>query len=173
MAHVAMGASWQGRKVRTCPVIWYALEGREEIPTRLRALEARLTEKDTARGNDGVPSTVLDRIPEGYREWRAEICRIAHRWENLYFARSTLGEVPTEVSGDEVGEQIESERYNMYALEAPPIVVIDTLSIALGGEDEKGPQAVGFVTDCLDLLKNRPDLGNPCDAATEDCKTND
>jgi len=34
VAHVAMGAPWQGRKVEPRPVIWYALEGKEEIPFR-------------------------------------------------------------------------------------------------------------------------------------------
>ena len=42
-----------------------------------------------------------------------------------------------------------------------PIVVIDTLSLALGGDDEKGPRAPGFIKDCLDLLKERPDLSLP------------
>ena len=35
MAHVAAGAAWQGHKVKPHAVIWYALEGKEEIPIRL------------------------------------------------------------------------------------------------------------------------------------------
>lgn len=49
----------------------------------------------------------------------------------------------------------------------PPVIVIDTLSLALGGEDEKGPKAAGFINDCLDLLKERPDIGNPYDWDTD------
>ena len=83
-AHIAMGAPWQGREVKPRPVIWYALEGKEEVPLRLKALEASLRGKDTAWGDDGVPLTVRDRIPEDRREWRAEISRIASRWEAIY-----------------------------------------------------------------------------------------
>lgn len=38
------------------------------------------------------------------------------------------------------------------------VIVIDTLSMALAGQDEKGPGAGDFIHDCLDLLKPRPDL---------------
>lgn len=41
VAHVACGADWQGRKVEPRPVIWYALEGADEIPVRRRALTGR------------------------------------------------------------------------------------------------------------------------------------
>ncbi len=37
------------------------------------------------------------------------------------------------------------------------VVVIDTLSMALGEHDEKGPKAVAFVNDCLNLLKLDPE----------------
>lgn len=144
VTHIAMGSPWQGRAVTPRPVIWYALEGADEIPVRLRALEARL-KPDCAWGNDHAPITVLDRIPETPSEWRAEVGAIGERWNNLWAARKTLGE-KVDYPESEDGP------------DAPPIVVIDTLSIALAGEDEKGPRAGGFISECLDLLKGRPDM---------------
>lgn len=158
MAHVATGAPWQGRPVKERPVIWYALEGKDEMPLRLRALETRLKGKDTAWGNDLAPVTVFDRIPDDDLEWRSQINRTCDRWEDLFTAREMLGEMPT---FDDNGYPC--SRYILDCCDIPPVVVIDTLSIALGGEDEKGPAAVGFVNRCLDLLKHRPDLTAPAD----------
>lgn len=146
-AHVAMGAPWQGRTVKPRPIIWYALEGADEIPVRVRALEARLRKMDTPWGDDRMPITVLDRIPGDPIAWRAEVTRFAGRWDRLAIARETMGE---NVRYPDLGEQ-----------ENRPIVVIDTLSLALGGDDERGPRAVGFINDCLDLLKERSDLACP------------
>jgi len=150
VAHVAVGAPWQGRTVKPRPIIWYALEGADEIPVRVRALEARLRKIDTPWGDDRIPMTVLDRIPSDPIAWRAEITRFADRWRRLVCARQ------------EMGEQI---RYRD-PCDTRPIVVIDTLSLALGGDDEKGPRAVGFINDCLDLLKERSDLA--CSYETEE-----
>jgi hypothetical protein len=164
MAHVATGSPWQGRKVNPRAVIWYALEGADEIPVRLRALETSLKGKDTPWGADRAPVTVLDRIPEDYREWRAEILRTANRWEEVRSARETEGEMPTETQSDGQGGTYECPRYpDLSDVEygAKPVIVIDTLSIALGGEDEKGPRAVSFIGKCLDLLKERPEMAQP------------
>ena len=171
MVHVAMGARWQGREVNPSPVIWYALEGKEEVPVRLKALEASLKEKDALWGEDRAPVTVLDRIPEDYREWRAEIHRYAERWENVYLARHAVGDLPTETIEYELANGTKrtvdnKARYpHREPMTAPPVIVIDTLSIALGGEDEKGSKAAGFITNCLDLLKMRPEMGEPKDPA--------
>jgi len=167
MAHVAAGAPWQGRKVMPRPVVWYALEGSDEIPVRLRALEASLKEKDTPWGNDLLPITVLDRIPEDYRKWRAEISSLAERWENICSAREQTGEISKETIESEAADgtkvTYDSCRYpTPDVVDGPrPVVVIDTLSIALGGEDEKGARAVGFIGDCLDLLKERSEMASP------------
>jgi len=160
-SHIAAGADWQGRKVMPRPIIWYALEGSDEIPIRLHALEASLKEKDTPWGDDHLPITVLDRIPDDYRKWRAEISSIAERWEEICSARERLGEMPSETIGAE--NTYESVRYpTPNGVDGPrPVVVIDTLSIALGGEDEKGARAVSFIGHCLDLLKHRPDMSGP------------
>jgi len=163
MAHVAAGAPWQGRKVMPRPVIWYALEGSDDIPVRLRALEASLKDKNTSWGNDCMPITALDRIPEDYRKWRAEISSLAERWENIYSARWQTGEMPMETIGAGTKDAYEDVRYpSPDAVDGPrPVVVIDTLSIALGGEDEKGARAVGFIGNCLDLLKEQPEMRKP------------
>ena len=167
VAHVACGADWQGRKVEPRPVIWYALEGADEIPVRLRALEGRLRKKDTPWGDERLPVAVLDRIPDNYIGWRTELYRLAERWGNVYRARQTLGELPTEERKlTDASGKVElwtAERYpdpDTTGRHAP-IVVIDTLSLALGSDDEKGPRAPGFINDCLDLLKKRPDLEPP------------
>jgi hypothetical protein len=164
MAHVAMGTPWQGREVKPRPVIWYALEGKDEIPVRLRALEASMKGKDTAWGDDLTPLTVLDRIPEDYGEWREEICRTMNRWEEVNYARNTINDFKmTKRDGKPLypvmlnGEHTDN-----------PVIVIDTLSMALGGEDEKGPRAAGFIHDCLDLLKKNFNCGNPYDWGEND-----
>ncbi len=155
MAHVAAGAGmWQGRKITACPVLWYALEGSDEVALRLRAILARLN--DAAWGDDNIPFTVREKIPESYIDWRREIQHIGDRWSEIRFARNSLGDLPTETLKEDNGETYELLRYPEEVGE--PIVVIDTLSMALGGEDEKGPSAVSFINDCLDLLKDRPDL---------------
>lgn len=147
-AHVAVGAPWQGRTVKPRPVIWYALEGADEIPLRLRALESRLRMADTRWGEDRVPITVLDRIPDDRIAWRAELRRISDRWDALACARQTAGE------NIRYPDLCSSGNNN-------PLVVVDTLSLALGGDDEKGPRAAGFINDCLDLTKPRPELACP------------
>ncbi len=160
VTHVAMGSPWQGRAVNPRPVIYYALEGMEEIPVRLRALEASMRGKDASWGEDRAPVTVLDRISPDGRDLRAEIVRIKERWEDMFNARDRLGELPTEKVDNKKGENFECARYQRGEL-PPPVVVIDTLSIALSGEDEKGAKAVEFITNCLDLLKERPDMALP------------
>lgn len=163
MAHVACGANWQGRKVKPRPVIWYALEGGDEIPTRLRALERRLRNVEAPWGRAPLPITVRDRIPDDYTSWRVELYRLTQRWADLFKARVELDELP-------IGEGEEVSDYDTLYPEpgtnpdgnnVAPIVVIDTLSIALGGEDEKGPGAASFIQNCLDLMKLRPDLEPP------------
>ena len=160
MAHVAIGVPWQGLEVMPHPVIWYALEGIDEIPIRLRAHETNLKGKDSAWGDDRAPVTVLDRIPKDYRDWRAEIIGYSDRWKKIYDELQTLGELPAKILERGEGENFECVRYP-FGDPPLPVVVIDTLSIALGGEDEKGPKAVGLITDCLDLLKERPDMAAP------------
>jgi len=171
MAHVATGAMWQGRTVTPRPVYWYALEGQEEVPVRLRALETRLKENSTPWGEEHIPMKVFDRIPDSYKEWRHEICQTSKRWQDFYDAREKLGELPgktftTELDDGTTTFYINPDYPNQNIYETPPIIVIDTLSIALGGEDEKGAKAVSFINDCLDLLKERPDLGCPFDFDT-------
>tara|TARA_B100000315_G_C14514445_1_gene558515 strand:- start:608 stop:1408 length:801 start_codon:yes stop_codon:yes gene_type:complete len=61
---------------------------------------------------------------------------------------------------------LERPWYPTYKADAP-IIVIDTLSLALGGEDEKGPRVVGFINECLDLIKWLPDINNPHDRNTD------
>lgn len=170
MAHVAMGAPWQGRTVLPRPVIWYALEGADELPARLRALEGAIAGADPAWGNDLAPVTVRDRIPEAPRQWRAEISRITEQWDDLIGARETLGQMPSEARIDpRNGDSYTRQRYPDELFNGcQPVVVIDTLSLALGGEDEKGPRAVGFINECLDLLKARPDMARPDFSSVDD-----
>jgi hypothetical protein len=164
MAHVALGVPWQGRKVQPRPVIWYALEGKDELPLRLRALESRLQERDPAWGSDRMPLTVLDRIPDSYRAWRAELSRLCDQWSDYWHARCSIGNLPKVEKHDPTdGSSYWIERYPMvgFADGVAPVVVIDTLSLGLRGEDEKGPKAVEFIHDCLDLQKRRNDLMAP------------
>jgi len=160
MAHVAAGATWRGRKVTPCPVIWYALEGKEEIPVRLRALEANLVNGNTLWGNDHLPIITRDRIPETYLEWRTEIGGLNNRNINYMNARHKVGDLKFDTSYDNSDDRLP---FYPIASARSPVIVIDTLSLALGGEDEKGPRAVGLISDCLDLLKFRQDMGNPYD----------
>ncbi len=159
MAHVATGTSWQGRSVKPFPVVWYALEGVEEIPVRLRALEQKLKRMNSPWGDDGIPLTVLDRIPSDPIEWRYQIEGIRERWNRVLDAREELGELPTKTLQDREGEEFAMPIYRSLVDEnAKCVVVIDTLSMALGGEDEKGAGSVEFIQRCLDLLKTRDDL---------------
>lgn len=148
MAHVAAGTPWQGRAIAPQPVLWYALEGSDEVPSRLKAIQARL--RDTAWGDYPLPFAVRDRLPETYKEWRQEICDIAQQFSAVYFARSKLGQLPAETIEEDGFEPWERARYGEIDT---PLIVIDTLSIALGGEDEKGPQAAQFIRNCLEMLK--------------------
>jgi AAA domain len=168
VGHVAYGFDWQGRGVQPHPVIWYALEGADEIPARVLAIEAKLRDKDTPWGNDRAPITVFDRKPDDPTAWRAQIRDTADRWDDLHRARRRVGEIPDvriDYTDERTGEACYSEepRYPDLGItdgDARPIIVIDTLSIALGGADEKGPAAAGFINDCLDLLKERSDLAS-------------
>jgi len=168
MAHVACGADWQGRKVEPRPVIWYALEGADEIPVRLRALEGRLRKMDTPWGDAPLPIAVRDRIPDDYIGWRTELNRLVWRWNNVLYAREYLTDLPGEkvtlhcTSGKAL-TSFSPPYPNIQPLQglSLPVVVIDTLSLALGGDDEKGPRAAGIIKDCLDLLKEWPELKPP------------
>jgi hypothetical protein len=166
VAHIAAGTPWQGLQVSARPVIWYALEGKDAMLVRLAALGARLKTKDTEWGNDWLPITVRDRIPGNYfaknsGEWRAEIAEISRRWDGVYSDRYTLRELP------------EAQDYIRYPepLDTLPLVVLDTFSIALGGEDEKGPRAPGLINACLNLLKDIPELGAAKDDADIDLRS--
>jgi hypothetical protein len=144
-AHLAMGAPWQGRALAQRPVVWYALDGADDVPLRLRALEAELRTGECAWGQDRAPFSVRRRIPDDYLAWRAELCRIAERWEKVGAARDAIGEMPTEAAAID-------------RIARPPLVVIDSLSMALGNEFEQGPRAARFIQECLDLLRERRDL---------------
>ena len=152
MAHVAMGVPWQGRAVKPRPVIWYALEGADEIPVRMRAFEANISKQSSLWGDDRAPVTVLDRLPDDYRNWRKEIYDLAKRWENVRDARAKTEGL------DWHSDKPSYPEIDIYDGTGLPVVVIDTLSMALGDDDEKGPKAVGFINECLDLLKEHPDL---------------
>ena len=171
MVHVAYGLPWQGRKVRPRPVVWYALEGEDELPKRVQALEASMRNgKGSAWGHGHAPLIVRERIPKTGEEWRREIAKINLLLNEHVGARKQLDMFEQKrqngfrrlPDGSEIPDMepvypgfIPNEGYDA------PIIVIDTLSLALGDEDEKGPKAAGFITDCLDLLKDRPDLASP------------
>ena len=144
-AHVAMGAPWQGRAVSHRPVVWYALDGADDVGLRLRALEVELRNGEGVWGQDRAPFSVRRRIPDDYLAWRAELCRIAERWEKVAAARDAIGELA------DVSPAINRTP-------RPPLVVIDCLSMALGNEFEQGPRAAPFIQECLDLLRERQDL---------------
>jgi hypothetical protein len=94
MAHVAMGAPWQGRKVKPRPVIWYALEGEDELPKRVQALEAKIG-TDTAWGEGHAPIKVFDRLPETGEAWRLEISKIKSQFTTHIGTRKELGMCPS------------------------------------------------------------------------------
>ncbi len=97
-AHIAAGADFQGRKVQPRPVIIYGLDDApEDRRLRLRAIEAKLRSKDTPWGNDMLPITVRDHIPEDHYAWRLELATIRKRWEEITYARSRVDEMPTKL----------------------------------------------------------------------------
>jgi hypothetical protein len=147
-SHVAMGAPWQGRTVSHRPVVWYALDGADDVALRLGALETELRHSDCGWGQDRAPFSIRRRIPEDYLTWRAELCRIAERWEKVGAARDAIGEMP-------------SDGPTINRLARPPLIVIDALSMALGNEFEQGPRAARFIQECVDLLRERQDLSTP------------
>lgn len=154
MVHVAMGAPWQGRKVQSRPVIWYALEGEDELPKRVQALEAKIG-TEAVWGEGHAPIIVRERLPETGEELRRQIAKFNLQIDDHICAREKLdlfegsGYYPNPIDTD-----IDNNVIGF------PVIVVDTLSLALGGEDEKGPKAAGFIKDCLELLKERPDLDN-------------
>ncbi|HEY1288722.1 MAG TPA: AAA family ATPase [Burkholderiales bacterium] len=153
-AHVAMGAPWQGRAVSHRPVVWYALDGADDVALRLSAIETELRHGECGWGQDRAPFSVRRRIPEDYLAWRAELCRIAERWEKIGAARDAIGEMPPEASAID-------------RIARPPLVVIDALSMALGNEFEQGPRAARFIQECVDLLRERQDLTTDGPASDE------
>ena len=153
--HVAMGAAWQGRAVSHRPVVWYALDGADDVALRLSAIETELRRGECGWGQDRAPFSVRRRIPEDYLAWRAELCRIAERWEKIGAARDAIGEMPSEAS-------------TINRLARPPLVVIDALSMALGNEFEQGPRAARFIQECVDLLRERQDLTTPEGLASDE-----
>lgn len=160
-AHIAAGASWQGRAVKPRPVVWYALEGADGVPVRLRALEARLRTKETAWGNFPLPIAARDRIPAAEKEWRAQLEEIGSSFNDDITARDTLEQLPQ--------GKIDRPRYpDVGPYETLPLVVIDTYSMALGEDDEKGAKAVGFIQRCLNLLKTCPEFAAGEDEDGED-----
>ena len=171
MAHIAYGLPWQGRKVMPRPIIWYALEGEDEMPKRVQALEASMGNgKGSAWGEGHAPIIVRERIPKTREEWRREIAKINQLLNEHVQARKQLDMFELKVQNGSERQLDGSEvpymepyypHYIPNEGEYAPIIVIDTLSLALGDEDEKGPKAAGFITDCLDLIKDRPDLGPP------------
>jgi len=155
MMHVAMGVPWHGRTVYPRPVFWFALERADEARLRVRALQERLIKKDPAWGAFVAPITVFERIPDNDLDWRAEIMTTWSEISNVRQARETRNELPIEMPSERV-------RYPEIC-DVPPVVVVDTLSQWLGGEDEKGPKAVKRISEALDLLKMRPELREPWD----------
>lgn len=140
-AHIAAGANWQGRSVTCCPVIYYALEAEDDVLMRLHALEARLR---GAWGDDSLPVTVADNIPGDYlggsaRPWREHVLGAWNQWIEVEDGRFAQGH----------------DGAHDFFTEAP-VIVIDTLSMALKGEDEKGHKAVAFIHACQSLLKALP-----------------
>jgi hypothetical protein len=167
MVHVAMGAPWQGHEVIPRPIIWYALEGSDELPKRVRALQAKIG-TGAAWGKGHAPIIVRERLPENGDEWRREISKINLKLTKHILARDCLGMLKKKKrtvrrKDGSLGSYYESAYPTFIPVEGDdaPIIVVDTLSLALGGEDEKGPKAAGFIKDCLELLKDRPDIVSP------------
>jgi len=149
-ARVSVGAEWRGHAVKARPVIWYALEGADEIHARLRALQRRLQGGHTPWGNHDLPFTVRERIPTDPCTWRREIEELIKFWAGIVEARAQTNDFPGDV-----------EAYPSDTLE--PLIVIDQLSLALDGEDEKGAKAAAFIRRCLDLLIENNELAKEDD----------
>jgi hypothetical protein len=151
--HLAYGIPWQNRRVNGCPVLWYALEGVEEIPERVKAVQAQLKNgKGSAWGEGNAPIFVRDRIPATFEKWRDEVREVKLTFEKYHDNRMSCDLTP----------KAEYSDFVRYGWEGVPglLLVIDTLSMALGEHDEKGPKAVAFVNDCLNLLKPDPEAEN-------------
>lgn len=83
------------------------------------------------------------RLHLGTKSFRCRAQRIVREMGvALGCQRIRMGKWPTKTCDDGKGGTYEDIRYKSgYSPEdAPPVIVIDTLSIALGGEDEKGPK---------------------------------
>ena len=131
--HVAYGLPWQGRKVTPRPVIWYALEGADELPKRIAATQAKLGNgKGSVFGEGAAPIKLRQRLPDGLDAWRKELREVS--WEIASFV---------DIWNEDHGTR--------YPNDVAPMVVVDTLSHALGEEDERGARAVGFINDCIKL----------------------
>lgn len=145
-AHVSVGAVWQRLATTARPVIWYALEGADDVKARLKVLEARLIGRDTPWGNYPLPVTVRERIPYDPWKWRQEIHGLIDYWNEIIVARKIIGDLPRDADG-----------HQMYPI-CEPLVIVDQLSLALNGEDEKGHKAAEFIRQCLDLTISNDEL---------------
>jgi hypothetical protein len=124
----------------------------------------------SAWGEGHAPIIVRERIPKTGEEWRREIAKINLQFNDHVRAREILDlfELKRQSGFRCQPDGTQVQNFDpVYPTTIPsegeyaPIIVVDTLSLALGDEDEKGPKAAGFIADCLDLIKDRPDLGSP------------
>jgi hypothetical protein len=167
--HIAYGFPWQSRRVMPHPVMWYALEGIDEFPERIKATQSLLSDgQGSPWGKGDAPIRVFDRIPDDFDEWLDEVRATKDEFDELHDNR--LWSKATPKSDIEKYKYIDGEgqpqfdegainhdclRYGSEGA-GKMVVVIDTLSLALGEDDEKGPKAQAFVHKCLDLLKRDP-----------------
>jgi hypothetical protein len=185
---VALGTKFQGHLIHVPrPVLIYALEGADAATPRLRAVEAKLRRQHPLWRDFPMLVGVRDRIPETDIEWRVEIGRFSDECQRIYLDRYGAGQFPYDIV-DDAGDNAETAaRIGRYPRpdstpwpdddkperSTMPLVIIDTLSMALGGDAETGPAAVDFVSRCLDLMKGRPEFDPPTNgpySAIEDFK---
>jgi hypothetical protein len=188
---VAGGTTFLGRRVPKPRIVFlYTLEGKEEAPGRLRAVNAKFQRNGgTIWGDDHLPVSLFDSIPESDVAWRQQIVRKMGEWSDIYEARNQFGEftavrpnghnrlAPSEVDGDvtefssveevpadylgyfKVPEDDMVRRrafdpiYDADICSNPPLIIIDTLSMWLGGDAETGSAAPAAINRCLNLLK--------------------
>ena len=133
VAHVAYGIPWQGRMVMPRPVIWYALEGEDELPKRVQALEASMGfGKGSVWGEGHAPIIVRDRMPKTGEEWRREIALINRQLNDHLRALEQLGFFP-DPDGSRAPNMVPAyPEFIADEGEYAPIIVVDTLSLALG-----------------------------------------
>ena len=149
-AHIAYGLPWQNRDVVGRPVVWYALEGDDEITERVKALQANLNNGEGSTWGEGhAPIMTRMHLPDSYEVWRDDIQDVWSSFANQHRIRVDRNLTPS---------TCELDGYTGYGKTIIPgmVVVIDTLSMALGGHDEKGPKAVEFINNCLNLYKPSP-----------------